>query len=399
MDIHLITFGRLRCLLDDEELIDLPHQRSRCALLVYLAIEREASRESLYNLFWSDRDDEKARGALKQSLYELRRQLGADWIDPRPDPLTISALVRTDAADFEAAVQSGQLTAALELYRGDFLREFSLPNCKEFEFWVDRKRAHYARLHRTARRKRIAELMDTSAASDALLVARRWVELEPQDDEAQHKFIELLAATGERAEALRQYESYERQLAADQLQPLEQTVALVAALRAANSDDSVRLPVAAAGSRDSQSTLTISPTQAQLATQQDVAAIASRPKRARWSAGRIAAVIVPAFVLVALPLVLKGPRDASHIRSVAVLPFYYQGPKAEDMDWLREGLADELMTSLDQIDGLRVAPRTSAFAFQGRDVGLSDIARKLNVDGIVEPPFVAKEIRCESRPR
>src|SRR5262245_59517394 len=134
MDIRLTTFGRIRCLLDAEEVTDLPHQKNRCALLLYLAIEREASRESLYNLFWSDRDDEKARAALKPSLYELRRQLGTDWLDPRPDPLTINPLVRTDAADLEAAVAAGDLPAALELYRGDFLREFSVPNCKEFEF-------------------------------------------------------------------------------------------------------------------------------------------------------------------------------------------------------------------------------------------------------------------------
>jgi DNA-binding SARP family transcriptional activator len=257
MSINLITFGRTRCLLGGDELIDLPHQRSRCALLVYLAIEREATRESLYNVFWSDRDDEKARGALKQSLYELRRQLGADWIDPRPDPLTISSLVRTDAADFEAAVEAGDLASALGLYRGDFLREFSLPNCKEFEFWVDRKRAHYARMHRAVRRQRIAELMDAGAVSEALLVARQWVELEPQEDEAQHKLIELLAATGQRAEALRQYESYERLLAADQLLPLEQTVALITALRAPGSDDTspVRMPLGVAADLEKASLL------------------------------------------------------------------------------------------------------------------------------------------------
>ncbi len=51
MHIRLATFGRIRCLLGADELVDLPHQGTRCALLVYLAIEREATRESLYNLF------------------------------------------------------------------------------------------------------------------------------------------------------------------------------------------------------------------------------------------------------------------------------------------------------------------------------------------------------------
>jgi hypothetical protein len=65
----------------------------------------------------------------------------------------------------------------------------------------------------------------------AIAEARRWVELEPTEDEAQHRLIELLADSGNRAEAIRQYESYERALRIDDLRPLDHTRALIEHVR------------------------------------------------------------------------------------------------------------------------------------------------------------------------
>jgi DNA-binding SARP family transcriptional activator len=230
VQIRLTTLGRVRCELDDRDLAELPGQRLRCALLIYLAVERKVARETVQNLLWSDRI-ESGRGALKQTVFELRRTLGDGCIESRGDELHVHANVSTDLQDFVDAVESKNWQAALEYYGGEFLRGFSLPNCKSFEFWVDRQRAHAARLHRIARRGRTAESLAANDFNAALRVARRWVELEPLEDEAQHRLIELLAASGERAEALRQADDYERLLEADGLTPLEETKQLVQGIR------------------------------------------------------------------------------------------------------------------------------------------------------------------------
>ena len=53
MAIQIITFGGLRAVHDDNgELDSLLSQHSRAALLVYLAVERRVSRESLTTVFW-----------------------------------------------------------------------------------------------------------------------------------------------------------------------------------------------------------------------------------------------------------------------------------------------------------------------------------------------------------
>ncbi|NIQ55016.1 MAG: SARP family transcriptional regulator, partial [Gammaproteobacteria bacterium] len=92
-----------------------------CALLVYLAMEREASRDTLLGLLWPDRPEDRARHTLNQTLYELRRLLGDDWAAVEGDRVRIAEHVTCDAVAFERAVAGQDADQALELYAGAFL--------------------------------------------------------------------------------------------------------------------------------------------------------------------------------------------------------------------------------------------------------------------------------------
>jgi TolB-like protein/tetratricopeptide (TPR) repeat protein len=70
-------------------------------------------------------------------------------------------------------------------------------------------------------------------------------------------------------------------------------------------------------------------------------------------------------------------------KSIAVLPFINMSGDKEQ-EYFSEGLTEEILNSLAEINGLQVAARTSAFSFQGRDVDLATIAHKLNVGAILE---------------
>lgn len=75
--------------------------------------------------------------------------------------------------------------------------------------------------------------------------------------------------------------------------------------------------------------------------------------------------------------------DRECISSIAVLPFKDMSPQ-RDQDFLCEGLAEELINALAQVKGLKVAARTSAFSFKGKDVDIREIGRQLNVGSILE---------------
>jgi serine/threonine-protein kinase len=69
--------------------------------------------------------------------------------------------------------------------------------------------------------------------------------------------------------------------------------------------------------------------------------------------------------------------------AIAVLPFVNLSGDP-DAEYLSDGIADELINVLTLVDGLRVASRTSAFAFKGGSEDVRAIGAKLDVGALVE---------------
>lgn len=69
--------------------------------------------------------------------------------------------------------------------------------------------------------------------------------------------------------------------------------------------------------------------------------------------------------------------------SVAVLPFTNLSSLPAN-DFFAEGLAEELMSGLARLDGVRVAARTSGNAFRTTELDAREIARRLNVSTLIE---------------
>lgn len=76
-----------------------------------------------------------------------------------------------------------------------------------------------------------------------------------------------------------------------------------------------------------------------------------------------------------------GPADAGN--TIAVMPFVNMS-RNEDEDYFSDGLAEELLNVLSKIRGLRVAARTSAFSFKGKQSTIGEIGRTLNVGSVLE---------------
>jgi serine/threonine protein kinase len=75
--------------------------------------------------------------------------------------------------------------------------------------------------------------------------------------------------------------------------------------------------------------------------------------------------------------------DAGELPSIAVLPFTDMSP-GQDQEYFCEGIAEELINALVQIEGLRVAARTSASQFKGRAIDVRALGRQLNVKSVLE---------------
>jgi len=70
-------------------------------------------------------------------------------------------------------------------------------------------------------------------------------------------------------------------------------------------------------------------------------------------------------------------------KSIAVLPFEDLSPE-KDQEWLGDGIAEEIISSITAINDLKVIGRTSSFQFKGKGLDAKTIGEKLNVGNILE---------------
>jgi TolB-like protein/Flp pilus assembly protein TadD len=92
-----------------------------------------------------------------------------------------------------------------------------------------------------------------------------------------------------------------------------------------------------------------------------------------FAAGQVAQTTAPA----------ADGQLAESDNSIAVMPF---ADLSEDGDQahLSDGIAEEILNLLAQVDGLKVAARTSSFAFRGENKDIKEIGRRLNVSKVLE---------------
>src|SRR5262249_48392356 len=97
-----------------------------------------------------------------------------------------------------------------------------------------------------------------------------------------------------------------------------------------------------------------------------------------WSTRKFAALIVSVAILAAgvpmVHLLRKKPAFLSRVnaasalaeKSIAVLPLLNEGGRPED-EYFSDGLSEELIAALAQLDGLKVIGRSSSFRFKGQN--------------------------------
>jgi serine/threonine protein kinase/tetratricopeptide (TPR) repeat protein len=110
---------------------------------------------------------------------------------------------------------------------------------------------------------------------------------------------------------------------------------------------------------------------------------ATRPgRRARrwlWAAPVLLLAAVAIGIVTGIPSRHPAPTE----KSIAVLPFVDMSPQ-QDQEYFCEGIAEELLNALVQIEGLRVAARTSSAQFKDKAVDVRAIGRKLGVKSVLE---------------
>jgi DNA-binding SARP family transcriptional activator len=188
------------------------------ALLAWLCIEGPTPRARLASLLWPDSDAEAARNALRQRLFQLRRQLGLD-VATGAVTLALTAGIEHDLAQAQTVL-------------GDSPHDHS----EAFAQWLQAQRLQRSQMQ-SSRWAAEAETAERARDYDAALAwAQRLLAHEPASEVAHRRVMRLHYLRGDRAAALLAFDACERQLK-DEVgtRPDAQTMSLLAMIESATT--------------------------------------------------------------------------------------------------------------------------------------------------------------------
>ncbi|MFN3844322.1 MAG: BTAD domain-containing putative transcriptional regulator [Paracoccaceae bacterium] len=188
----------------------MPTRKDR-QLLAYLAMQggRPQSREKLASLLWADRAEEQARDSLRQSLAALRRTFRAVGLEPitsdRSQASLDPAIVTTDVARFSEGCIGATPSAGLAgLYRGTFVEGLDA-STPEFERWVTQERHRLATMAEQLVCTASISVLAPGDTEAALLLGRRLLAEDSTLESVYRATMRLCRTRGDRVTALKTY--------------------------------------------------------------------------------------------------------------------------------------------------------------------------------------------------
>jgi DNA-binding SARP family transcriptional activator len=195
--------------------------RQSISFLAYLILFRDLDhpREIMIEHFWSSHEPSRARSCLGTALSRLRKGFqiqGCDWLElsPRGEPrISSSAPIWFDVVAFEMEISSvfsapsgqlaphlrDQLIGALQHYHGDLLLGW-------YDSWVLAERERLRLICLRGYRRLLEHYAAAGDFESALAAGHAALRIEPLQELVQQRVIELYHASGQRTEAVRQYD-------------------------------------------------------------------------------------------------------------------------------------------------------------------------------------------------
>jgi DNA-binding SARP family transcriptional activator len=350
---RLITLGGLVLLDENGQPVSSLGPRN-LALLTYLALAtKPLSRDHVADLFWGDRDEDRARHSMREALSKVRQLLGPDSIPQRSSNVTLSASVplSVDASALVAASTAGDTKTVVALYAGPFLDGVHVGGARSFEDWSAAERSMYESRFIAACIPECARLRAAAAWTECAELARRWVAAAPLDPKPALELLHALAAPGTPDAlrlATREYRQISERLAASY--ELAPHPSVVSAADEIAQRARVPSPELSADAAADSTPVTAPPN--------DAPASRQRARRQRLKRMAIASGVVAGLVAV----VLISRARSAHVRTadtgtLAIVPFDVVG-RAGDA-WLAAATPRLLSAALTREHVVNVAEQAS----------------------------------------
>lgn len=300
------------------------------ALFAYLAfhVGEPVFREELVSLLWGDRFDIQGRQSLRQALARLRKTLasfnaGIVSVDGEKVLLSRDNII-IDLRQFHEEAQ-GSTVAEWQAAAARFNTLLDGMSIRQsgFENWLSSARQMLAQSASDLFNQLSNAFMQSGEFDAGLAIAKRWIALDPFNEPAQRRAIEVLFAAGDQAGAMKRYhdlaETLSRELGAE---PARETLALMAAMQG--------------------------------------------------KAERIDSASTPRFRV-----------NAKNKPALAVLPFQNMSDDPEQ-EYFSDGLTEDIIFALSHWNSFLVIARNSTFQYKGSSPDVRQVATHLGVEYVLE---------------
>jgi len=137
MDIVSVTLFGNPIVIYNNNKITFPYKKAE-ALFYYVCVNKKVPREEAMNMFWADTDEATGRKNLRDAIYKIKTNICDNIFASSKSVIEFSGDIKVET-DLDNITVSNAENRCI----GDFLLNFSVKNCMDFENWMLEKKNYY----------------------------------------------------------------------------------------------------------------------------------------------------------------------------------------------------------------------------------------------------------------
>lgn len=174
------------------------------ALVYYLLIHKNISRDEIAGLLWSEESDTVAKKNLRNAIYKAKSALGEDIIlSPKKSVLMLNPQ-KEIYIDVDEFLKSDH-EAAMSLYQGEFLQGFYVKNAEEFENWILKTREQLKKRYIDLLNDCMDRAVEEKHSQKAENCAKNLIRIDEFDEKPYRVLMSLYQQSGNYAKVLECY--------------------------------------------------------------------------------------------------------------------------------------------------------------------------------------------------
>jgi len=179
--------------------ITFPYKKSE-ALFYYVCVNKHVSREEAINMFWSNTSEENGRKNLRDALYKIKTTVHENIFSSSKTTIEFSEKF-TIKTDIDIITGSN----AINLYKGDFLLNFFVKNCFEFENWIKEKRDYFKSIYIKSVCAKVDKLVNARDFNSVEKYGNILIKDDPYNEKIYRRLMKIYALSEDYNKAIQLY--------------------------------------------------------------------------------------------------------------------------------------------------------------------------------------------------